>query len=108
MLRFRLNRRAQNAVEYGALIALVIAAAIAMQTYFKRGWQGGMKFAVDKMKRGNAGTGQYEPYYLKSNYQTTASAGADTEEMQANGAMIRTSTPRTTTRTGSQTVSAAP
>ncbi len=104
MFRLRLNRKAQNAVEYGALIALVIAAAIAMQPYLKRGWQGGMKYAVDKMKRGNAGTGQYEPYYLESSYTTNVGAGTDTEQMQANGRIDRTSTPRTTIRTGNQTV----
>lgn len=108
MFKLRLNKKAQNAVEYGALIALVIAAAIAMQTYFKRGWAGGMKFAVDKMKSGAIGTGQYEPYYLESSYKTTAGAGTDTEQMKADGEIVRTFDPRTTTRTGYQTVYAAP
>lgn len=104
----RLNKKAQNAVEYGALLALVIAVAISMQTYLKRGWQGGMKFAVDKLQRGPTGTTQYEPYYLESSYTTTVTGGTDTEDTKVDGAIDRTFTPRTTTRTGYQKVRAAP
>ncbi len=35
-----LIKKAQNTAEYAILIALVVAAAIGMQNYVKRGWQG--------------------------------------------------------------------
>jgi len=42
-----LKRKGQNIAEYSILIALVIAAAVAMQTYIRRGVQGRMADAVD-------------------------------------------------------------
>jgi hypothetical protein len=68
------NRKGQNVVEYSILIALVVGAAIAMQTYVKRGMQGRVKDAVDHTGSvGEVGgsaltfTGkQYEPYYQES------------------------------------------
>jgi len=60
-----LKRKGQNTVEYAILFALVIAAAIAMQTYVKRSFQGGVKFTVDKLRQDTNGNTQYEPYYLE-------------------------------------------
>lgn len=82
-----LNRRGQNTAEYAILIALVIAAAVAMQTYVKRSVQGGVKYTVDKLKDK---TGQYEPYYLQSEYDTTQKAFQDIEETKAGGQVERT------------------
>jgi gas vesicle protein len=76
------NRRGQNVVEYSILIALVVGAAIAMQTYVKRGLQGRVYTAV-KHTGGESGQGefsfanstlklsgnQYEPYYQSSKAQ---------------------------------------
>ena len=45
-MRF-LNKKGQSIAEYSILIALVIAAAIGIQTYVKRGWQGRAKDASD-------------------------------------------------------------
>jgi len=42
-----LNRYGQNTAEYAIVIALVIGAVIAMQTYVKRGVQGRFKDASD-------------------------------------------------------------
>ncbi len=64
------NRRGQNIAEYSILIALVVAAAVAMNTYVKRGVQGRMKDAVDTTQGGGGFTfsgKQYEPYYASSN-----------------------------------------
>ncbi len=47
-----LNKKGQNTAEYAILIALVVAAVVAMQTYVKRSMQAGIKFAVDKVKKG--------------------------------------------------------
>ena len=43
------NKKGQNTAEYAILIALIIAAAVAMQTYVKRGVQGGVKDGSDKI-----------------------------------------------------------
>ena len=69
-----LNQKGQNIAEYSILIALVIAAAIAMQTYVRRGIQGRVADAVDHAPATalvagqaiNFTTKQYEPYYLDS------------------------------------------
>jgi len=69
-----LNRKGQNTAEYAILIALIIAAAVGMQTYVKRGLQGRVKDAVvhtgTAQEVGGANlnfTGtQYEPYYSES------------------------------------------
>jgi hypothetical protein len=77
-----------------------------MQTYVKRGLQGGIKFAVDKSGSiaANAKT-QYEPYYTQSSYQTTATTGAtQTEELDASsGILTRGSDSGEKSRTGSST-----
>ena len=69
-----LNRKGQNIAEYSILIALVVAAAVAMQVYVRRGIQGRIADAVDHAPDtevvGGEGisftTKQYEPYYLDS------------------------------------------
>ena len=69
-----LNRKGQNIAEYSILIALVIAAAVAMQVYVKRGVQGRIADAVDHAPdtgevAGSAiqfSTKQYEPYYTQN------------------------------------------
>lgn len=105
-----LNKNGQNTAEYAILIALVLGAAIAMQTYVKRGWQGGVKFAVDKLKKDDAATStaQYEPYYLESSYTTTKGAYTNTEETKTGGGVERVfsseAVPEKTTRTGTQKI----
>jgi hypothetical protein len=102
-----LNRKGQNTAEYAILIALVVAVAVAMQTYVKRSMQGGVKYTVDKLKK-SGGTGQYEPYYLESQYNTTQQAYQETEETKLGGGVERTfagaggSGEKTSTRAGYQ------
>lgn len=75
-----LNRKGQNVLEYSILIALVVGAAIAMQTYVKRGLQGRVKNAVDHVGTGSDVAGQtltfsgdqYEPYYAESHATVTS------------------------------------
>lgn len=81
-----LSRKGQNTAEYAILIALVIAAAVAMQTYVKRSVQGGVKYTVDKLKDK---TGQYEPYYLESEYTTTQQTFQESEETKEDGEVER-------------------
>lgn len=89
MLRMLWNKRAQNTAEYAILIGIVVAAAVAMQTYVKRNLQAGVKYAVDKAKAGDTGTGQYEPYYQESSFDTTTEQYKDTEEMKTGGEVER-------------------
>ncbi len=82
------NKKGQNTAEYAILIGIIVAAAIAMQTYIKRNLQAGVKFTVDKAAK-SAGTDQYEPYYLESAYETKAKAYKDTEKTEASGKVTR-------------------
>ncbi len=91
---FKLNKKGQNTAEYAVLIALVVAAGIAMQTYVKRGMQAGTKFAVEKLKKsdvtqGQVARGQYEPYYRESSYDTTQGVYQDTVQTEADGKVTR-------------------
>lgn len=95
------KKTGQGTAEYAILIALVVAAAMAIQTYVKRGLQAGIKYTVDKSTK-TAGTQQYEPYYLQSNYTTTRAASTTTEEVKAIGDIERTSASGITARSGTQ------
>ena len=71
----KLSKKGQNIAEYSVLIAIVIAAAVGMQVYVKRGLQGKMKDVVDSAPSVQVDgttidfkTKQYEPSF-------TASAG---------------------------------
>ena len=102
-LLFR-NRKAQSTAEYAIVIGIVIAAAIAMQTYVKRGLQGGIKFAVDKAGSSAANAkNQYEPYYSSSSYETTADTESSSEEsVDTGGTLTRKSDSGQKSRTGTQ------
>lgn len=92
------NRKGQNTAEYAILIALVVAAAVAMQVYVRRGLQGRVADAVDYT--GPVGspiagtplnftTRQYEPYYQQSS-RTTVSNRGYSENVVARGGTART------------------
>ena len=104
MLRIFSNRKAQNTAEYAIIIALVVAAAVAMQTYLKRNMQGGVKYAVDKLPAVGSGQsgGQYEPYYLESAYQTSAGGNTQTVTTAEGGKVTKSSSAKVTSRTGYQ------
>ena len=97
----RLGKRGQTTAEYAILIALVVAAAMAMQIYVKRGLQGRVKDVVDHTGTGGeVGTEgdmlsfsgrQYEPYYLESTASTTQAA-TNTENIADGGVTSRGST----------------
>jgi len=114
-----LNRRGQNIAEYSILIALVIAAAVAMQTYVKRGIQGRVADAVDwapavdlgNATAGGAGTlnfstGQYEPYYI-DNDLVRSSGSNISEDASARGQITRTFAKDTENKTGTENITAA-
>lgn len=79
----RRKSKAQSTAEYAVILAVVIGAAVAMQTYVKRGLQARQKAGTDAFTGitatfsgvgGNATAAsfgqlaQYEPYYLESSY----------------------------------------
>ena len=102
-------RRGQSTAEYAIVIGLVIAAAVAMQVYVKRGLQAKVKDAVDYNDPASTNvvgrTSQYEPYYAGSAMTSTRNA-TDTESTAVGGGVSRTSAD-TSTRIGTQTISAA-
>lgn len=80
------NKKAQNTAEYALLIALVVAAVIAMQTYAQRTLQARIRDASNYLTTQTSAmgtTGQYEPYYLSSNYDITRSS-QDAEQLGTN------------------------
>lgn len=102
-------RRGQSTAEYAIVIGLVIAAAVAMQVYVKRGIQGKVKDAVDFSKTDVTSgvtigaTGQYEPYYLTQNL-TSSSSGSTAAVTGSAGLTTRNITnAEVTTRTGTVT-----
>jgi hypothetical protein len=110
MFRWLNKKRGQNTAEYAILIGVIVAAAIAMQIYIRRGMQSRIKDAVDFTKTADDDAGgylftsnqsQYEPYYLQSNFETTQS-GQRAEYQQIGGGVNRDSISDTTSRTGNQ------
>jgi hypothetical protein len=69
------SKKAQQTAEYAILIALVVGAVIAMQTYAQRTIQARIRGASSYLSTagGNVlGTDlQYEPYYLNQTYAVT-------------------------------------
>ncbi len=93
-----LNRKGQNVLEYSILIALVVGAAIAMQTYVKRGIQGRVKDAVDHTGAAAGDVGgapltftskQYVPYYEES-HATVSSDAVKNSNIGVNGQVANT------------------
>ena len=74
-----IGRKAQNTAEYAILIALVVGAVIAMQTYVQRAMHGRFldttKFMTDATQNVTGTDYQYEPYYQNSEYNTDRTSG---------------------------------
>ena len=90
------NRKAQNTAEYALLIALVVAAIIAMQTYAQRALQARIRDAAKYLTTqtpltGMETTAQYEPYYLNSSY-TVNRVSDETQLLGVNQVEMATST----------------
>jgi len=105
-----LNKRAQSTAEYVIVLALVVGAVIAMQTYVKRGLQGRIKDVVDKAPTGgDAGTifktGQFEPDYMQSSFTSSRNTN-ETENLLSGGGVTRNLTSDISTRTGYQEIKA--
>jgi len=104
----RLTRsKAQSTAEYAIVIALVIAAAVGMQIYVKRGLQAKVKDAVDyNDKAATMMTGlPYEPDYNTSEMDPTSETH---EKVKTNvgGEVVRSTTGEgnVSGRTGTQVI----
>jgi hypothetical protein len=87
--KFR-NKKAQNTAEYAILIALVIGAVVAMQTYAQRALQGRVRDASIYMRdktnaEGLGNTSQYEPYYTNTKSSSDRTSGDFSYENGSNG-----------------------
>jgi len=63
-IRFLKKKKGLHTLEYAIIILIIVAALIAIQVYFKRGVQGGLRDSTDKI--GN----QYSAANFTSDYQT--------------------------------------
>lgn len=97
------NGLGQSLAEYSVVIAFVLAAAIGMQVFAKRGLQARIKTAADQLTRVDKSVDlsgspalekftaveQYEPYYASTKMTTQRDDSFD-EEYNAGGEIIRT------------------
>ena len=107
---FLRSKRAQNTMEYAITIAVVVAAAMAMQIYVGRGLKGGIKHGMDHatyQRVGQDDPNQYEPYYLKSDY-TTETPGylAENLTILPTGQVYKAPQPMEVYRSGYQKINA--
>jgi len=91
-----LNKRGQSTLEYGIVIAIVVAALIAMQVYIKRGVQGRLKQASDDIGE------QFSPATSTSEYTTTI--GSTSKETVSAGTTKTEITRGEQKRTGSESI----
>lgn len=104
---FRRNRSGQSTAEYAIVIGLVIAAALAMQVYVKRGLQGKVKDATDFNDPAATmlTTSQYEPdYQTTTDMVSTRVAKEKTDTTKGGGITRAIEGEETSSRTGTQTI----
>jgi Flp pilus assembly pilin Flp len=110
------KRKGQSTAEYAILIGIVVAVAIAMQTYVKRGIQGRLHDASDKFYDNFTGDKnwtnvssttaeklskkQYEPTQLSSKSTQQILQDDETSTMETGGKVTRESTRRTKQEAG--------
>lgn len=90
----------QSTVEYTVIFGVIVAALVAMQTFVKRGMQARYHDGVNYLSTNSPELGtstQYEPYYLRSNYDT-ARDKSESESLGANGQRGKALNNETTTR----------
>lgn len=94
MLKRTRDRKGQNTAEYAILIALVVGAVIAMQTYVQRALNGRVfdttKYMADKTSAVTGNGYQYEPYYTNSDYQVDKNTGEIRNQYNAEIGMYST------------------
>jgi len=106
-------KKAQSTVEYGILIGVIVAAAVAMQTYIKRSIQakqhdsadlmtsvgGTVDFGVGSSQTGTLDTNsQYEPYYLARHQEQVTTQDDLTKDVAQGGAATTVKDKQSTVR----------
>jgi uncharacterized protein (UPF0333 family) len=109
----RLKRKGQSTAEYAIVIGLVIAAAVGMQIYVKRGLQAKIKGAVDyndPSASAYMGTlDQYEPDYATTEDMiSTRKAKEKTDTLAAGGVKREIVGTEESSRTGTTKIAATP
>lgn len=97
MRGLRRKNKAQSMLEYAILVAVLVSALIAMQTYLKRGYQGKLRDGADQMGE------QFSPGYTTYNY-TTNSFTNSTETLDANAQTLTDIHSQTTNKSGTENV----
>jgi Flp pilus assembly pilin Flp len=104
---FRRFRKGQSTAEYAIVIGLVIAAAVAMQVYVKRGIQAKMKDASDYNDPAASmlTTKQYEPDYMTTqNMVSTRNSTETTDTLKGGGVVRAIDGADVSSRTGTTTI----
>ena len=105
LITLRKRMKAQSTAEYAIFFGIIIAVAVAMQKYVKRGLQAKVADTTDVMTTVGAGEdiggvalgsrGQYEPYYLRdeeSSQTDRTQTAAKTQTLSEGGAVDRQET----------------
>lgn len=71
--------KGQSTLEYGLIIAVVVAALLAINLYMKRGVQGKLKESTDQIGK------QFEPGTASSSWETASTGTTTTTETRAAG-----------------------
>ncbi len=101
----RRKRKGQSTAEYAIVIGLVIAAAVAMQVYVKRGIMAKVKGASDYQPDAMFVTKQYEPYYASSDITRSSDSKLNTETREGGEVVRAIVGQETSTTSGQQNVS---
>lgn len=104
-MMLRKKNKGQSAVEYTALIIILVGAFLAIQNYMKRGVQGRWKAHVDELGQ------QYDPRTANTTLRQTLASQTNTEIISMNTGggywtRRRDTTISTETKTGTESVGA--
>jgi uncharacterized protein (UPF0333 family) len=102
-MNYHLKNRGQSTLEYAVVIAVIVAALVAMQTYIKRGMMGKLKQGADDMGE------QFSSHASTQNY-TTNSVVVSTENVAsaavtAKGGLTKSTLSQNSQRYGTDIVS---
>ncbi|MDI6758181.1 MAG: hypothetical protein QMD94_00675 [Candidatus Omnitrophota bacterium] len=93
-----LNKKGQSTLEYGIIIAVVVAGLLAMQMYIKRGVQGKLRGAADNIGE------QFAPEHTTGKRTTTTISESKDELIGGDEPTSTSETTGKTTETGNETV----
>jgi len=97
----RLNKRAQSTLEYGVVIAVIVAGLVAMQVYLKRGMQGRLRQASDDIGE------QFSPSNTTGTTTTTSNVTSTEEVTGGADSETKSTSTQTQSRTSTEKVAGA-